>query len=304
MPTAYNSDKIGFGEEHRDATFMNSRKFLIFLFLSNIFFILVGDLIGGAVGVYFFLVLLVFIDVIALFYADRTILSQFKAKPMRGHELDSVKPLVKSLTDKLSINMPDLYIIDEAVPNAFVVQLFHKRGAIAVTSGLLETFSRGELTSVLAYCVAHLYDRDAYVNTASAMIGNSFSGLAFIDYTTFFLQDKSNPPKVIHKRIMAIFAPIASWVIRRIYSPAMTLDADRKAEELCEHSGGLIAALEKAEAAKQKQGAILNAEFCPSSAHVFFISPLKDPVLTKIFAILPTTAERIERLKQTANKPD
>lgn len=278
---------------------MNTSKLLIFLFLMNIAIVLLGNLIAGAIGVYVALLLLAFTDVITIFYADRTMLYQFQANPMDGHALDAVKPLVQLLADKAKVPMPTLYLINEQTPNLFVVQSITKRGSIAVTSGLLNALNREELMSVLAYCVGHLYDRDAFIATATAVIAGGISGLALVDYAALFLSDNDDPPKSCNKIIMAIFGPVASWIVKGLSSSATTFRADHKAVQLCDHETGFISALGKLEAAKQRNGVILNAEIRPSSAHIFFISPLQDPKLSAMFSVLPSTVDRIAHLQGT-----
>ena len=153
---------------------MNTSKTLIFLFLANVLVFLLGDLIGGGLGIYIAILLLAFLDIMILFFSDRTILYQFQAKVMEGHTLNEIKPLVQALVSKAGIAMPSLYLIDDAVPNALVVQSLRKTGDIAVTAGLIDDLTREELNAVLAHCVARLVNHDAFMTTAVAVLAGGF----------------------------------------------------------------------------------------------------------------------------------
>jgi len=68
--------------------------------------------------------------------------------------------------------MPDLYIIDDAAPNAFATGRGPDSAAVAVTAGLLELLDRDELQGVIAHELAHVRNRDVlYMTMVGVMVG-------------------------------------------------------------------------------------------------------------------------------------
>ena len=86
-------------------------------------------------------------------------------------------PVLLNVVEEMSIAsglaaMPEIYIIDEAAPNAFATGRGKQRAAVAVTSGLLEKLDRDELQGVIAHELAHIKNRDVlYMTTLTIMVG-------------------------------------------------------------------------------------------------------------------------------------
>lgn len=78
------------------------------------------------------------------------------ATPVQAGEWPRFLNLVTGLAQDLAMDPPETYVIGRASPNAIV---WHgRRPALAVTSGLLEEYSRTQLEAVVAHCVIRLRD--------------------------------------------------------------------------------------------------------------------------------------------------
>lgn len=74
-----------------------------------------------------------------------------RVKPGTSPRLENV---VAGLAQQTRLPAPELWLIDDPEPNALVC--FTRRPAIAVTSGLVEGFTRTELEAVVAHCLVRL----------------------------------------------------------------------------------------------------------------------------------------------------
>jgi len=85
--------------------------------------------------------------------------------------------ILENVVEEMSIaaglpKVPEIYVIDTAMPNAFATGLNPKNAAIAVTTGLLTELGRDELQAVVAHEIAHIVNRDTmYMIYAGVMIG-------------------------------------------------------------------------------------------------------------------------------------
>ena len=74
-----------------------------------------------------------------------------RVKPGTSPRLENV---VAGLAQQTRLPAPELWLIDDPQPNALVC--FTRRPAIAVTSGLVDAYTRTELEAVVAHCFARL----------------------------------------------------------------------------------------------------------------------------------------------------
>jgi hypothetical protein len=83
--------------------------------------------------------------------------------------------MVEGLAEQTGIPAPEVWVIDDAEPNALVC--FTKRPALAVTRGLVETYARTELEAVVAHCYVRLAETSTPL--ARTMLALSYVSPAF-----------------------------------------------------------------------------------------------------------------------------
>ncbi|WP_436901256.1 M48 family metallopeptidase [Halovenus halobia] len=76
---------------------------------------------------------------------------------------------VESMSEKLGIAPPELYLVDADEPNARAIGT-RWSGAIVFNSGLYERLSEAELDAIVGYELSHLYYCDSLVTVASAYV--------------------------------------------------------------------------------------------------------------------------------------
>lgn len=79
------------------------------------------------------------------------------ARPLNPGESPRLVSLVRGVSSDLGVDIPALWVVDGGGPNAFVCNAGGP--SVAVSRGLLETFSRTELEAVVAHCLIRLARR-------------------------------------------------------------------------------------------------------------------------------------------------
>jgi len=77
---------------------------------------------------------------------------------------------VEGLCASMGLGVPDLYLVDETIPGAMAVGRAPARGALVLTSGLLELLDPVALEGVLAHELAHVKRNDIAPATAAAAL--------------------------------------------------------------------------------------------------------------------------------------
>ena len=80
---------------------------------------------------------------------------------------------VKQLAERAQIGMPEVAIYD-GEPNAFATGAFKNEALIAVSTGLLESMSREEVSAVLGHEIAHVANGDMVTMTLIQGVVNTF----------------------------------------------------------------------------------------------------------------------------------
>ncbi len=93
---------------------------------------------------------------------------------MTGPE-GTIVQMVKNLSVKAGIPMPEVGIYDSPEPNAFATGPTKKRSLIAVSTGLLRTMNTREVEGVIGHEITHISNGDMVTMTLIQGIVNSFA---------------------------------------------------------------------------------------------------------------------------------
>jgi heat shock protein HtpX len=203
-----------------------------------------------------------------------------------------------AITDGLP--MPKVYIMDDPAPNAFSTGRDPNHSAVCATSGLLQIMNDTELQGVIAHELGHVEDYDIRVNTlAFALVGVISLTADFFLRFLFWGGDRNNRNNnqiiVLLAVVAAILAPIAATLLQLSISRRREYLADAEGALATRYPEGLADALEKIE--QTATGGVTRRQNT-STAHMFFINPLRGHSLTNLFSTHPPTAERIKRLRE------
>lgn len=206
--------------------------------------------------------------------------------------------------------MPDIYIIDDPIPNAFATGRNPETSAVAVTTGLLRLMNRDELQGVIAHEISHIKNRDVlYMLVVGIMVG-AITLIADIFVRGLFFGGRSRSrssssgsgqAQIIMFIIALVLIMLSPIVARLVY-----LSISRKREYLADASGaqitrypeGLASALEKIEAAIMSAPSRMT-RVEKITAPMYIINPLvsRARVRDSLFSTHPATENRVRILR-------
>ena len=245
--------------------------------------------------------------------ASRTALRMAGAHPAVGDEFLMLRNVVEEMAIAAGLPVPEVWVINDAAPNAFAAGHRPEKAVVAVTTGLLSSLSRAELKGVVAHEMAHIRNRDIAVTTISVVTVSAIMLLADLlirigFYSSMGRRSRSNdrgatiPLALIGFAILIVGLPLAI-VLRAALSRSRESLADATAVELTRDPSGIRSALEKLEADTReirRMGAGMNSMWIESPAD-------KAHGPTKFFAGLtdthPPISERIEILRAMEGLP-
>ena len=292
---------------HRyDSTMVNTVKTAVLLGLLGGLFVALGWLIGGSQWALIALGFAVLFNFGMYFFSDRIALASARARPVEEIELPNVYTIVRSLTQRENMPMPQIYVIDSPQPNAFATGRNPRHAAVAVTTGILELMGHQELEGVLAHELSHVRNRDILIATIAATIGAAMSFLARMAFWGSMggrRDDNNGGLGAIVGFIAIIIAPLVALIIQLAISRSREYEADRSGAESTGSPLALASALGKLDSGTARHPMMVNE----STAQLFIADPLKAldgrrsrNWMSRIFSTHPPIADRIERLEEMA----
>lgn len=267
----------------------------------------VGGLFGGKSGVEFMLVISLCINLGSYWFSDKLVLKMYNAQEISNDQGPELFKMVAGLAHRANLPMPRVYIIDTDVPNAFATGRSPQYGVVAVTTGIMKTLTNDELAGVIAHELAHIKNRDTLISTIVASIAGVITWVAqMAQWSALFgmgsrNEDRDDGGNIVSMLFTIILAPLAATLIQ--------LGISRSREYLADQAGGMISnqplalasALEKIDYYAKHR--VLPSS-TPSTSHLFIINPLSGSGnwMTSLFSTHPTTADRVARLREQANR--
>ena len=198
---------------------------------------------------------------------------------------------------------PQLYVIEDAQPNAFATGRNPKHAVICVTTGLLEKLEYYELEGVLAHEMSHIKNYDILLSAVvSVMVGfvvilsDWFTRISFYGGRRGRDRDNDNNGNAIVMLIGLIFlilAPIFGQLMQLAISRKREFLADATAVEFTRNPDGLISALEKISADPNELKVANKA-----TENMYIANPFRNKKKSSdLWSTHPSTEARIEALR-------
>ncbi|MBU2961230.1 zinc metalloprotease HtpX [Citreicella sp. C3M06] len=256
----------------------------------------VGYLLGGAGGALIALIVAAAMNLFAWWGSAGMVLRMHNARPVPRRDPSGLSDMVADLSQRAGLPMPQVYIIEQAQPNAFATGRGPSDAAVAVTTGLMQQLSREELAGVIAHELAHIRNRDTLIMTITATFAGAITMLA--NFGMFF-GGRREGVGIIGSIAMMLLAPMAAGLVQMAISRTREYAADKAGAEICGHPLWLASALARIQAGASR---IDNhaAEANPATAHMFIINPLHAHARDSLFATHPATENRIAELRKLA----
>ena len=204
--------------------------------------------------------------------------------------------------------VPDVYIMNTNIPNAFAAGWGPDSAMVAVTQGLADMMDDQELEGVIAHEIAHIVHRDVMVCQIAASMQTAMLVLAeiiqWVGYivaifaSTRSRNDRDDGGKEV---IAGLLVYLLIKPVTFLISTLLTMSISRKREyaadafavRLCSYNEGLARALEKLSGdAPRYNGEIADALGGNAVAPMYIYYPLDS-----LFSTHPPTEERIRRLR-------
>lgn len=236
------------------------------------------------------------------FYSDKIVLATAGAKPITKESAPEVFNILENLSIGAGIKMPRLYLIHDAVPNAFATGRDPKHAVVAVTSGLIQKLNKVELEGVLAHELSHVKNLDTRLMMVTAVLVGFIAILSDLFMRHLFFRGDDRNGKaglffLVIGIVLAILTPIAASLIQLAVSRKREFLADASGVLLTRYPDGLAQALEKIASDPHP-----NIEATNSTAHLYIINPFKGKSaghwFTSLFNTHPPVQERIKILRE------
>jgi heat shock protein HtpX len=277
-------------------------KTMMLLAVLTALFLWIGQALGGQSGLVFAIFFAGIMNFGMYWFSDKIILRMYRAKEANENEAPELYSIVRTLSAKMRMPMPKVYVIPEQAPNAFATGRNPSHAAVAATVGILEMLNREELEGVLAHELGHVQNRDTLISTIAATMAGALSHLANMAMWGHMLGGRSNDDEGGHPvagLLGVIMAPIAASLIQMAISRSREFMADESGAALTGNPLALASALKKIEGWKQQ---IPMTHGTPASAHLFIINPFSGAGLANLFSTHPSTVERVKRLEKMARQ--
>lgn len=242
------------------------------------------------------------------YYSDKIVLASCKARPATKEEDLKLVNILDALMVTAGIpKKPDLYVVEDAQPNAFATGRNPEHAVICVTTGLLEKLNYYELEGVIAHEMSHIKNYDILLSAVVSvfvglivMLSDMFSRIMFWGGLK---DDRDNDSKtngilMLLGLIFLILSPIFGTLMQLALSRKREFLADATAVEFTRNPDGLISALEKLENDPNELETANSA-----TANMYIVNPFKKNgdkgkrKTSSLWSTHPSTADRIEALR-------
>lgn len=262
-------------------------------------FLLVGNMAGGQQGMLFGFLMAAIMNFGSYFFSDRIVLAQYGAKEADKTKYGDLYASVRRLSQRASLPMPKVYVLDMPTPNAFATGRDASHAVVAVSTSLMQTLSQEELDGVLAHELGHIKNGDMLVSTIAATIAGAISYLA--NMAMYFgpgmrSRDDDRGGNPLGLLFVAIVTPIAATLLHLAISRSREFMADEFAGRLTRRPLALANALRKISGYAQRYPMQADPGHS-ASAHLFIINPFDTSLLSKLFSTHPPLSERIRNLE-------
>lgn len=284
---------------------MNYFKTTILIAGLTALFMFIGYSLGGKSGAMTALVFAGMMNFMAYWNSDKIVLKMVGCTPADKNQYKEYYEIVESLVKRANMPMPKLYVMDQAVPNAFATGRNPENSAVAVTTGLYAMLSKNELSGVIAHELAHIEHRDTLISTITATFAGAISMLAnmFMFMSLFGGRGEDRPNPIVGIAIM-ILAPIVAAIIQMAVSRNREYYADKRGGELCENPLYLASALKKLEnySASIKKNVRYSAEQEKKNSFISHMYIVNHFGMSRdgLFSTHPHTGNRVNELEKQA----
>ncbi|MBI5666744.1 MAG: zinc metalloprotease HtpX [Chloroflexi bacterium] len=264
-------------------------------------FVLIGSALGGTGGMLIAFGFAVLMNMGMWWFSDSIALRFSGAREVSREEAPDLHGLVETLAARATLPKPRVYLIESPAPNAFATGRSPEKGAVAVTTGIMDVLNREELAGVIAHELAHIKNRDTLVASVAATMAGAIGMIADMAlWATMFGglggdDEDDGAAGLVGGLFTIILAPIIALLIQLAISRSREFGADEGGARILGDPEPLARALEKLEGWMHGRGAVAHVN--PGTAHLYIVNPLAGGALIGLFRTHPATVDRVARLR-------
>jgi heat shock protein HtpX len=275
---------------------MNNVKTFVLMGALVALFGLAGQLLGGAQGLVFALILGSLFNFVMYFFSDRLVLRMYRAQVVTEAQAPELYRMVDRLRQRAGLPMPVVAVAPHEQPNAFATGRSPSKAVVAVTTGLLKSMPQEELEGVIAHELAHIKNRDMLIATVAAGIAGALSNLPYLFLFGGSSDDDGGHP--FAQLAVMLLAPIGAMIIQMAVSRQREFEADRVGALILGRPTPLANALVRLDSLAHR----IPMQVAPAVAPLAQINPLAYHCggVAKLFSTHPPTADRVARLHAMA----
>ncbi len=285
-----------------------SRFLIIIIF---VVFIVLGYVIGMALGPDYFMLIMILAIVISIIYvvagyykSDKIALASVKAKPASQTQYPQYHHSVEGLCLASGMPKPRLYVMKGRQINAFASGRDPAHSVICFTEGALEKLEKHELEGVIGHELSHIANYDIRFMTLVAVLVGMIAIISQIFIRSLWFRSISGGGRekgqaqviiLIIGVILAVLAPIVVMLVQMAISRKREFTADASAVKFIRTPTGLIKALKKIdkEHPSEEEKKNINKAVAP----LFISDPFKKKI-ENLRSTHPSLKRRIEVLER------
>jgi len=226
---------------------------VLFILLWSVLGFLAGFIAGGTgggfAGVGIGLLVALAVVVYSLLFGKATVLAISGAKPADPAQYAQLHNLVETIAIGAGLPKPEVYVIDDAAPNAFATGLSPKASAVTVTTGLLQVMNREELEGVLGHEMSHIRNHDVRVVLIVATMVGLAALLASLLWRGLFtlrrMDERAAVILIVAGALLSVVGLVVGPLMQLALSRSRESLADASSVELTRNPAGLLRALQK-----------------------------------------------------------
>ncbi|MCB0109057.1 MAG: zinc metalloprotease HtpX [Caldilineaceae bacterium] len=269
-------------------------------------FLFIGSAVGGQTGMILAFALAIAMNMGAWWFSDKLALRMSNAREVTVAEAPELHRMVETLAQRAQLPKPRVYLIETEMPNAFATGRSPSKGAVAVTTGIMQILDREELAGVIAHELAHIKHRDTLIASVAATVAGAIAmladivmwGLLFSGFGGSDEEEGGGIGEMVGGFLMLILAPIGAMLIQMAISRSREYSADATGAQILGNPLPLATALEKLEAMAQR---VPTAAVNPATSHLYIVNPVLSG-LGNLFRTHPQTAKRVAALRALAQR--
>jgi heat shock protein HtpX len=286
----------------------NKRWTYLFFLLYAILIGIIGYLIGAyfhstILGLIMAVIIFALCILVSYFGGSSVITTMAGAHEVSKEEEPYLYNTVEALSIAAGLPMPQLYIIETDVPNAFAAGRNPENASITVTTGLLDQLDRLELEGVVAHEMSHIKNYDVLLATVAVVLAGTIVFLGYMarysTYGSVFKEGSKGGPAgiviIILFIVLIVLAPLFAQLLKFAISRKREFLADATGADLTGYPEGLASALEKITSMQKSKSKIQNKAL----NGLYIVSPAVGKEKgNSLFSTHPPTEERVKRLRE------